>query len=1126
MGANILVGCGGSGIETLIRVNELLAEDGRWRHRVAKDIYYIVIDTEEAKLKKFEATVDFHLRGAERPLIISIELSKGVTNLQPLTYKHFVAPFEDGGNLKGQQRLYAHWWNRGPGEPFTAPWATPLYNGAGQCPPASYFLAWRNMKDIEKQFKTLIDQIRANAQGKERSAPLKNLNFCIVAGLAGGTGRGCWTLIAFKMRELFSKYHATATPLAFLFDASVHENVMQKHPDYRTAMEINSLTGISELSCWMRNIRGDASRKPVYFEYRLPDMEMPEQKDSDVLKVRLDRNVLNAAPVDSAYLVFRDSDRAFLEDNMAAHEMVGAAIYAAITRSKISGEKINNNFPYLGIGTATFEIPSSTIRKYFEGLARVKVLRLMRKQDEEVQDDVDGAESTFLDKTRLLVGLNKMDRSAFKADNQGNLLQRACYFLLESLANKIEALHEALKEDDIEGVAEIARSLARPDERDALDAAKEAVTKAFGAINPDPNAQFISCLEKLYEKTQSIAAMLLFIQGVNNRLRDTLASMPPADRQWLGEDGDLEKLVADYKGKEFLLLGKRYNETEINVVMDKTPNAILFAHYEAFKEALLEAYSPLMQLTERLQGKASRMISILSGEIEARLRNELKGLAGSESDEDAFRQLFADPEAPEKGVPHQSETERFYKRIIKPLLTQSEAMALLTGKITLRPQLRKMVLDAMLDRSSDPKWGNSFDPSTSQEYFVKELETRVRENGVLPENFMEENFSIEMVLSKIREAWQNRLVNLINDNDAYKNAEDRLEAFFGVKPGRTNNQIDIPMPKDFLIQMAISLGRSCQPYWQVADDEIKERQVTVFSPTGLSDAIAKDKTAKKEIGEAKIELCMPEKGTNEWEGSNPFLMLAFSSYQLKSLVKETDNSLNILSLGYWSRGELLKWLHKCEDPKGTSILSFTSGNKGVGYVDPIYVHEELLSSMRWKPWMTMKSEDNLELNRGLDALIYALMEPAEDSRIKAELEKLKWQCPLIRDTGKEKYVFTRKIYKIAEDGEFRDDPGCDWKSKSNICVSIWKVLALLMGDADKAKSKKAEKGPNWTNQILRERKIFWEKIAPRIGCAPGSDDYKFLKRALERFLVTKKDHSETDDRSTWEKLILRLEEEF
>ena len=41
MPANILVGCGGTGIETLIRLNELLSEDAYWRYHIGTDIYFL-----------------------------------------------------------------------------------------------------------------------------------------------------------------------------------------------------------------------------------------------------------------------------------------------------------------------------------------------------------------------------------------------------------------------------------------------------------------------------------------------------------------------------------------------------------------------------------------------------------------------------------------------------------------------------------------------------------------------------------------------------------------------------------------------------------------------------------------------------------------------------------------------------------------------------------------------------------------------------------------------------------------------------------------------------------------------------------------------------------------------------
>ena len=44
--AHIIVGCGGSGLRTLARLNELLVHDYHWRGRLDTEIYYVAVDTD------------------------------------------------------------------------------------------------------------------------------------------------------------------------------------------------------------------------------------------------------------------------------------------------------------------------------------------------------------------------------------------------------------------------------------------------------------------------------------------------------------------------------------------------------------------------------------------------------------------------------------------------------------------------------------------------------------------------------------------------------------------------------------------------------------------------------------------------------------------------------------------------------------------------------------------------------------------------------------------------------------------------------------------------------------------------------------------------------------------------
>ncbi|GIX03561.1 MAG: hypothetical protein KatS3mg113_0567 [Planctomycetaceae bacterium] len=107
MGAHILVGCGGSGLKTLARVNELLSEDQAWRRRAPSDIYYVVVDTDAAEIREFERQVNASFQGMSRaPYVATFSLARDETTLQPLVQRYFIDPYKNNPDDPG---LNAFW---------------------------------------------------------------------------------------------------------------------------------------------------------------------------------------------------------------------------------------------------------------------------------------------------------------------------------------------------------------------------------------------------------------------------------------------------------------------------------------------------------------------------------------------------------------------------------------------------------------------------------------------------------------------------------------------------------------------------------------------------------------------------------------------------------------------------------------------------------------------------------------------------------------------------------------------------------------------------------------------------------------------------------------------------------
>lgn len=208
---NILVGCGGSGLKTLAKVNHLLCQDFYWRSSLDEQIYYVAVDTDYRELKDFQETIKHDLSNVSRhPWILPIGLSEGLQSLQRIVEPQFVNRYHGKPGSKGQDRLLEHWWHEDRDKVFVAPKVVPLTRGAGQCPPVSYFLTWRKLDEIARSLQDMITEIINRVGGKHNVAVW---NVVIVAGLSGGTGRGSWELIAFKIREMLGREGIAANPL-------------------------------------------------------------------------------------------------------------------------------------------------------------------------------------------------------------------------------------------------------------------------------------------------------------------------------------------------------------------------------------------------------------------------------------------------------------------------------------------------------------------------------------------------------------------------------------------------------------------------------------------------------------------------------------------------------------------------------------------------------------------------------------------------------------------------------------------------------------------------------------------------------------------------------------------------
>jgi hypothetical protein len=140
-----------------------------------------------------------------------------------------------------------------------------------------------------------------------------------------------------------------------------------------------------------------------------------------------------------------------------------------------------------------------------------------------------------------------------------------------------------------------------------------------------------------------------------------------------------------------------------------------------------------------------------------------------------------------------------------------------------------------------------------------------------------------------------------------------------------------------------------------------------------------------------------------------------------------------------------------------------------------------------------------------------------------KLQHMGWTMPLIKDQGREKFVFTRKALNLRGDTP-RPDHRCGWTDGQEVAVSICNVHKVLSGEG-KAGTKAGDQGLEWRERIIEEANVFWNKVAERVGCGRLTDAYQELLNKFEETVGKLKDASkDQEDIKIWDMLLQRIDE--
>jgi hypothetical protein len=1110
MGANILVGCGGTGIETLIRLNELLSEDAYWRQRLAQQFFYILVDTEEEKLKRFQEMLHQQVGGhAKKPFVEVVSLSQGYDSLQQPVNRTFIAPFRKDTSAKAakaKERLFEHWWQRADGEVFKAARVKPIADGAGQCPYISYFLTWNALQRVEDVFRRVINAVQARTTGAN---PLDNSSLIITASIAGGTGRGSWGLLAFKLRQLLAKMDKMPKPIAFLSDVSVFQNIMDRFPRQELAMRINALTGFSELSAWMENVRPDADQRPKRVEYRLPSMDKANDPEADVLQIP-PHDETAFAPVDAAFLTFAESGRAFLDDNMDAHQMVGTSLYAALTRVALRGGAINDaNMQYWSAAAATFEVPATTLGRYFESRACVHTL------DELQHADAEAARERADEFMQANPGILATGYKELSADENGDALDRTWHYLIGESAQQWKDIENILKQQDAERAIKYVKKNTGPANR----AVNAAVKSAFA--NVDPVKAVMDAARKFYleppssslhtegpaRRGASLGTVALFVKEIIGRVDKSLEKLK-GDRFTIPPEEQLAEEIRLRSGRKYWMTGHRFEPTEISDLQEQHKRFVLSNNLELIKTKIKEQIDAWKVELNRFAAACDLFLTVCD-----RVRRNYQDEMYAEFETngyDPFDQLFTNFESPAAAIPDEFDPDRFYRRDLKPVLTREQ----------MRENLATGLLDVDFGPIDNVIEANVFDaPLTKANAsrvndLAQTLRRTIDQSVALDRTFIRKHFSIKAIITDLRNVWQAYLEKQLGRRETYESLVSKFVTFFGVEPQESNKTIQLgTSPEDFVARMGASLAARCKPYWQLDNDDQSECPITLFMPHWGGNELSKSKDSIEET--IRETLAHPNTRVDvvaeEGAMANPFVMLAYST------ATATDMG-QIRSLDYWRENtEVKRMLESCESLEGRSL--FDPRTNGVGFTDPLYVRNLDIAAMRWRPWYTGAAEEHERKGLALDALIYALLEPTAE--LQSKLASVKWSLPLV-DIRKGKIFFVRPDL-LWERGKTRENPQCPWDVDKVVEASVSKFHARL--DGLNGNGAPAE-GAVMRDAILAEADRFWNEVSPKIGYGPDTEQRTELLMHQQKRLSERKKSAREANRAVIERMIGRLAEKL
>lgn len=1165
---HIVVGCGGTGAKSAYRLAELMSRHPYWHRNMASSVFFVLIDTDAGDLDRFVQSIQRVT--PHNTFVTSIQTTQGFN----ATYE-VVREFEDA--LRGTEaedaavrRFAEHWWAQNPRAEtvdeakFFVPNVKSIQTGAGQVPMVSFLASWYAMREnprssfsIERVVRELLDDIgnkRATIK-TERGSPLDQFNVMFLGSVAGGTGRGCATPIAFKLKEMIhAQYKAIVDINGFFLNEDCFESL--NFDEYeRLNQMINAMTGWSELSSWIELNRKNPGKG---YRYALPGPQSAHSTAHDALGRRNESDPLPdqglAIPFDWLGVICKTAGSGFSASPDDLYGMLATSLYMEITESNVKSKRVNRNAKYFSVGSAIIEVDAEAIERFFRDKARWDAatgLRAALPSPEDVEKEVD----RVLD----LLGLSPtaLDELLKPVDDPKTVLQKLSGELTSGkggLGDRVHQLVSLMQDQDAEGAKEELRKLLS---NDALDELAKVVgvrhtrllANVLGeklkrdVLGIDDIAQAVVDLliaddqESLFFRRLSARAVAQVADRVQKRLKAIVEAngilSDEMVQSWKRQAGRLdptEVLEAASKRGGFLGMGKRFKPEEI----DEVTNAVI-------AELMCQAARALGRALGMASGQNKADGLGLINAISARLVSLAKSsdsvcraVDSVVSDLDLSaevlqkrqEQLFARPDRLESSIPT-DDTSYLTRRAIKPLMPVASDLELRAAK--LQSTVRELLLADEVGKLKDR---DDLEFRVTQP--ISEAVLSV-DYGLKPDSSSHNvsvpilnAFELQSVLRRLARAWPDYLSRLRQeDSDRFKSVEQDIERFYGLSLDIKRDSVGFEdkgfketAGADYLmLAMATVAARSCRPFWRTRGTQAASRNVMVQVPADLGRDLEKAWASQMKEGanlnEGTVQILSNQ---TEDDRFNPYALIVYAS-------SDQDSLEEVTSLDAWSENPQIRTaLEKAEG--GSPLMPFLGeehgmwkGYRGSGFTDPIYVTHPELAKSRWRPWFRQASAE--EDQTVMLALLYGWAGPewfirqkfpdsARGSKTVGPVFKFGHHASIC--IARRPCVFKEGLYSRAKPFDFPVGPGKSIGKMSGegdeVGESLNAVLQLLGPDGSSSAEMIA-----FRDGLVEEYQTFFREIGDTAGFDPKRDRKGYLEmlEALAQYVSERLDGKRFND---------------